>query len=175
MANLSEVAAPSLPSDPADLFSFALDRLTWEHVRDCLIIDEPGRYWTIGVAGNLSLLVRGATAPYASLKDWTTREDSPGLFAAQDSAQLWHLGLMVEVTCSGTTLAHESMWSLTLDGRTHTTEIDSYKYFVAVIKQLTREACAYLPQAIDNRLTAFRSAASVVSGLDHAYEYAALS
>jgi hypothetical protein len=88
MPELIPVPAP-LPAEPADLFTFALDRLTWQNVRDLLPVDETSRYWTVATAGNLSLLARAATDFNASLSDWTTREDSPGLFAAQDSANLW--------------------------------------------------------------------------------------
>ena len=164
------VAAP-LPTEPAELFTFATDRLTWQHVRDLLPVDEPSRYWTIATAGPLSLLARAATDHTASLSDWTTREDSPGLFAAQDSANLWHLGLMVEVTCSGVLLSHESLWACCLDCTNATTERESYGYFLDVIRQLSREACAYVPAALDNRIRSMQTAVAIVTGLEESYAH----
>jgi len=168
MPELIPVPAP-LPTEPADLFTFALDRLTWQNVRDLLPLDEPSRYWTVATAGNLSLLARAATDHTASLSDWTTREDSPGLFAAQDSANLWHLGLMVEVACSGVLLSHESVWACCLDCTNATTERESYEHFLDVIRQLTRQACAYVPAALDNRIRSMQTAAAIVTGLEEPY------
>jgi hypothetical protein len=163
------IVPAALPTDPCALFDFALEQLTWEHVRDLLPLDEPGRSWTVATAGPLSLLARAATDHTASLNDWTTREDSPGLFAAADSAQLWHLGLMVEVACSGVLLAHESLWACCLDCSTHTTERDSYAHFLDVIKQLSREACAYAPSSIATKMQQLSSASAVILGLEEPY------
>ena len=156
------------PETALALFDYAIAQLTWQHVRDHLPVDDQ-TYWTIATAGPLSLLARAATDHTASLTDWTTREDSPGLFAAADTAQLWHLGLMVEVACSGTLLAHESMWACCLDCSTHTTERDSYAHFLDIIKELSVECMAYVPQALSNRIKAFQTAANVICGLEEPY------
>jgi hypothetical protein len=168
MPELITVPAP-LPTEPADLFTFATDRLTWQNVRDLLPLDETSRYWTIATAGPLSLLARAATDYNASLSDWTTREDSPGLFAAQDSANLWHLGLMVEVACSGVLLSHESLWACCLDGTNAATERESYEHFLDVIRQLSREACAYIPAALGNRIRSMQTAAAIITGQEEPY------
>ena len=156
-------------TDPCDLFAFALEQLTWEHVRDLLPADEPGRRWTVATAGPLSLLAYAATDHDASLDDWTDRESSPALFAAQDRGDLWHLGLIVEVACSGNLVAHESLWACCLDTTNHTTERDSYAHFLDVIKQLSREACAYAPAAITTRLQQLSNASAVILGLEEPY------
>jgi hypothetical protein len=168
MPELIPVPAP-LPTEPADLFTFALDRLTWQNVRDLLPLDETSRYWTIATAGPLSLLARAATDFDASLSDWTTREDSPGLFAAQDSANLWHLGLMVEVACSGVLLSHESLWACCFVCTNATTERESYEHFLDVIRQLSRQACAYIPAALDNHIRSMQTAAAIITGLEEPY------
>jgi hypothetical protein len=169
MPELIRVCAP-LPTEPADLFTFATDRLTWQNVRDLLPLDEPSRYWTVATAGPLSLLARAATDHDASLSDWTTREDSPGLFAAQDSANLWHLGLMVEVACSGVLLSHEYVWACCLDCTNATTERESYEHVLDVIRQLSRQACAYIPAALDNRIRSMQTAAAIVTGQETPYD-----
>jgi len=159
----------SLHTEPADLFTFALDRLNWQNVRDLLPVDETSRYWTVATAGSLSLMARAATDHDAALSDWTTREESPGLFAAQDSANLWHLGLMVEIACSGVLLSHESLWACCLDGTNATTERKSYEHFLGVIRQLTREACAYIPAALDNRIRSMQTGAAIITGQEYFY------
>ena len=164
-----EPPTATLLSDPCDLFTFALDQLTWEHVRDLLPADERGRRWTVATAGPLSLLAYAATDRDASLDDWTDRESSPALFAAQDRGDLWHLGLIVEVACSGDLVAHESLWACCLDTTNHTTERASYDHFCNVIKQLSREACAYAPAAITTRLQQLSSAHAVILGLEEPY------
>lgn len=160
---------PTLVADPLTVFDFALSALTWEHVRDLMPVDEAGRYWTLANCGPLSLLVRAATDHTACLADWTTREDSPGLFAAEDSAQLWHLGVIVEITCHGVLLAHESLWACCLDTRTATTERESYQHFVSVINQLTRQACYYLLSSISAKIQHLSGAANVLLGLEVLY------
>lgn len=40
-------ATPPVSNDPSDLFAFALDQLTWEHVRALLPVGESGRRWTV--------------------------------------------------------------------------------------------------------------------------------
>ena len=164
-----EPPTATLLSDPCDLFTFALDQLTWEHVRDLLPADERGRRWTVATAGPLSLLAYAATDRDASLDDWTDRESSPELFAAQDRGDLWHLGLIVEVACSGNSVAHESLWGCCVDTTNHTTERASYAHFLDVIKQLSREACAYAPAAITTRLQQLSSAHAVILGLEEPY------
>jgi hypothetical protein len=148
------VSAP-LPTEPADLFTFATDRLTWQNVRDLLPVDEPSRYWTVATAGNLSLLARAATDHISSLSD--------------DSPNLWHLGLMVEVACNGVLLSHESLWACCLDGTNATTERESYEHFLDVIRQLSRQACAYVPAVLDNRICSMQTAAAIVTGQETPY------
>ena len=155
-------------TDPCDLFTFALDQLTWEHVRDLLPADEPGRRWTVATAGPLSLLAYAVTDD-TGLSDWTDRESSPALFAAQDRGDLWLLGLVVEVACSGNLVAHESLWGCCLDTTNHTTERDSYAHFLNVIKELSREACVYAPDAITTRLQQLSNASAVILGLEEPY------
>lgn len=164
-----EPATATLLSDPCDLFAFALEQLTWEHVRDLLPADEPGRRWTVATAGPLSLLAYAATDRDASLDDWTDRESSPALFAAQDGGNLWHLGIVVEVACSGNLVAHESLWACCLDTTNHTTERDSYAHFLDVIKQLSREACAYAPRSIATKMQQLSNASAVILGLEEPY------
>ena len=164
-----ESPTATLLSDPCDLFTFALDQLTWEHVRDLLPADEPGRRWTVATAGPLSLLAYAASDRDASLDDWTDRESSPALFAAQDRGDLWHLGLIVEVACSGDLVAHESLWACCLDTTNHTTERASYDHFCKVIKELSREACVYAPDAITTRLQQLSNASAVILGLEEPY------
>jgi hypothetical protein len=154
MPELITVPAP-LPTEPADLFTFATDRLTWQNVRDLLPVDETSYYWTIATAGPLSLLARAATDHNASLSD--------------DSANLWHLGLMVEVACSGVLLSHESLWACCLDGTNATTERESYEHFLDVIRQLSREASAYAPAALDNRIRSMQTAAAIITGQEEPY------
>jgi hypothetical protein len=168
MPELIPMPAP-LPTEPADLFTFATDRLTWQNVRDLLPLDERDRYWTIATCGPLSLLARAATDHTASLSDWTTREDSPSLFVAHDSANLRHLGLMVVVACSGVLLSRESLWACCLDGTNATTERESYEHFLDVIRQLTSQACAYIPAALGNRIRSMQTAAAIITGLEKPY------
>ena len=157
-------------ADPClDLFTYALDQLTWQHLRDELPIDSDTTYWTIATAGPLSLLARAATDHHASLSDWTTREDSPGLFAKQDSAQLWHVGLIVEVACQGILLSHESLWAICLDFSGGTAERESHEHLLDCLKQLTREACAYLPQSLSNKIGQLQTASRIVTGLEQPY------
>jgi hypothetical protein len=154
MPELITVPAP-LPTEPADLFTFALDRLTWQNVRDLLPVDKTSRYWTIATCGPLSLLARAATDHDASLSD--------------DSPNLWHLGLMVEVACSGVLLSHESLWACCLDGTNATTERESYEHFLDVIRQLSREASAYVPAALGNRIRSMQTAAAIITGQEEPY------
>ena len=164
-----EPPTATLLSDPCDLFTFALDQLTWEHVRDLLPADAPGWSWTVATAGPLSLLAYAATDRDASLDDWTDRESSPALFAAQDRGDLWFLELNVEVACSGNLVARESLCACCLDTTNHTTERESYAHFLDVIKQLSREACACAPAAIAVRLQQLSSASAVILGLEEPY------
>ena len=161
--------APPVSGDPCDLFAYALDRLSWEHVRDLLPAGEPGRRWTVATAGPLSLLAYATTDDTATLSDWTDRESSPELFAAQDRGDIWHLGLCVKVVCSGTPLAHESLWTCCLNTTNHTTERDSYAHFLDVIRQLTREACAYAPNSIATKMQQLSTASAVILGLEEPY------
>lgn len=162
-------ATPPVSNDPSDLFAFALDQLTWEHVRDLLPVGESGRRWTVATAGPLSLLAYAPTDDTATLSDWTDRESCPVLFAAQDRGDLWHLGLIVEVACSGQLLSHESVWACCLDMTNHTTERDSYAHFLDLIKELTREACAYAPNSIATKLQQLSTASAVILGLEEPY------
>ena len=168
MRTVEPPTAPPL-SDPCDLFAFALEQLTWEHVRDLLPADEPGRRWAVATAGPLRLLAYASSDHDASLDDWTDRESSPALFAAQDRGDLWHLGLLVEVACSGNLVAHESLWACCLDTTDHTTERASYAHFLDVIKQLSREACAYAPSSIATKMQQLSNASAVILGLEEAY------
>lgn len=168
MRTFDPVAVAPL-SDPCDLFAFALDQLTWEHVRDLLPADGAGRRWTVATAGPLSLLAYAATDDIATLSYWTDRESSPELFAAQDRGDIWHLGIIVEVACSGNVLAHESVWACCLDTTNHTTERDSYAHFLDLIKELSREACAYAPNSIATKMQQLSNASAVILGLYEPY------
>lgn len=161
-------AAPGTAStwDPCELFSFATSQLTWEHVRDLLPADQPGETWTAATLGPLALSFYAKSDDYSSLSDWTDRDSSPELFAAQDRGDLWHLGLCCQVTCSGILLGHESLWACVLNMTDHTTERDSYSYFLDVLQQLTREVCYGLPCSLDTTFSVLQSASAIVLGLD---------
>lgn len=151
--------------DPCELFSFATSQLTWEHVRALLPADAHGSTWTVATLGPLALHFYAKTDNYSSLSDWTDRDSSPELFAAQDRGALWQLGLCCQVTCSGIVLGHESLWGCVLDSTNHTTERDSYAHFLDVLQQLTREVCYGLPESLGTKLQLLQSASAVALGL----------
>jgi len=151
--------------DPCELFSFATEQLTWEHVRDLLPVDQGGDTWTVATLGPLALHFYAKTDTYSSLSDWTDRDSSPELFAAQDRGDLWHLGLCCQVTCSGIVLGHESVWACVLDMTNHTTERDSYAHFLDLLRELTREVCYGLPESLGTTVQVLQSASAIVLGL----------
>lgn len=167
MTTLARSADPCL-----DLFSFALDQLTWQHLRDKLPLDggnDMSAYWTVATAGPLSLLARAATDHHATLSDWTTREDSPELFAKQDRGHLHHVGLIVEVACQGILLSHESCWAICLDFSGGLAERESHEHLLDMLKQLSSEALAYLPKSLDNKISSLQTAAHIITGIEAPY------
>lgn len=122
--------------------------------------------WNAAKLGPLTLSFYARTDEWSYLSEWTDRDSSPELFAAEDRGDIWHFGLCCQVTCSGIVLGHESLWGCVFDSTNHTTEHNSYAHFLFVLQQLTRGVCSGLPESLAASCQALQSASAIVLGLD---------
>jgi hypothetical protein len=159
-------AKPAANPLPEQFFDFAFDQLTWQSVEDHLGLDSR---WTIAQSGPWLLTAKCVTDYDSKLDDWTSEEDSPELYEKVRAGNLNHVGLIVEIDVNGMLLAHDSIWSVTVDWTDHTTTRESYEYLLTLIKELTASNLASIPVYLDRRIQDLQHAAHVFAGLEQPY------
>jgi hypothetical protein len=66
-------------------------------------------------------------------------------------------------------LAHDSIWSVTVDWTDHTTTRESYEYLLTLIKELTASNLASIPVYLDRKIQDLQHAAHVFTGFEQPY------
>lgn len=169
-------ASSSAAPLPEQFFDFAFEQLTWQSVREHLPLDE-STPWTVAQSGPWLLQVQAETDTNYSLDDWTCEEESPELYRKQRQGNLWHIGLIVEVSINGMLLAHESCWAIThescwtitLDTSSHAAERADYEHLLFMIKELTTSCLVSIPVYLDRKIQGLQHAAHVFTGLEQPY------
>lgn len=153
---------------PEQFFDFALEQLTWQSVREHLPLDD-SIPWTVAQSGPWLLQVQAKTDEHASLDDWTCEEDSPDLYRKQRQGNLWHLGLIVEVSIHGMLVNQDSLWAITLDTSDYAAERADYEHLLSMIKELTASCLVPIPVYLDRKIQDLQHAAHVFTGLEQPY------
>lgn len=152
-----------------DLFTDQLSQIDWQDVRDLLPLDEPNRPWIIARTGPWALHAYSVTDDNSILDDWTNEQDSPDLYRRQREGKLWHLGILVEISANGLVLGRDSIWSVCFDISNHAIERECYCYFLELIKQLTAQAGADVPECLGRKIRDLQHAADVLVGIEQPY------
>jgi len=145
-------AKPAANPLPEQFFDFAFDQLTWQSVEEHLGLDSR---WTIAQSGPWLLTAKCVIDYDSRLDDWTS--------------EVHHVGLIVEINANGMLLAHDSIWSVTVDWTDHTTTRESYEYLLTLIKELTASNLASIPVYLDRKIQDLQHAAHVFTGLEQPY------
>lgn len=132
-----------------------------------LRITQPGM--VAADLGPLRIVWKAVYDSEASLDEFTSREESPDLYAKADRGDLFFLGLIAEISVRGHIVTDAAVWAVNCDLSNATSYLESYRYLYEELVSLTLEAWQDFLRASSALSESLTTAQRIASGLEEPY------